>query len=366
MLVKEFIQLKRDKTTLRIIVLVPIMELLIFGFAINFDPKNMPTAVISSDQGILARNILSSLQNSQYFDVFSEDVSEDQGKLLLQKGKISFLITIPTNFTINLIRGNKPYILVEADATDPVSISGPLGALNQLMDYAISRDNPFSYNLNNINEKPYEIRIHKKYNPEGLSRYNIVPGLIAIVLTMTCVMMTSLSLTKEKERSTLENLLSMPIMPIEVMIGKIGPYMIIGYVQAAIIILTASFIFKVPIFGSLFLLAFVLFIFIVCNLALGFTLSTIAQNQMQSMQMSIFILLPSILLSGFAFPFRGMPLWAQIIGSMLPSTYFIRISRSIMLKGSDFSEIWLHIWPLLIFMIIVTFIAMKAYKVTLD
>jgi ABC-2 type transport system permease protein len=347
-------------------VLIPIMELLLFGFAINSDPRNMPTAVISADQGILARNILSALENSQYFHIVNETTSEKQGKLLLQQGKISFLITIPNDFTKNFIRGNKPYILIEADSTDPIAIAGPLGSVTQAVDAAIMRDEIHIYNLNKINSKYYEIRVHKKYNPEGLSQYNIVPGLIAIVLTMTCIMMTALSLTKEKERGTLENLLSMPVKPIEVMIGKIGPYMIIGYIQAAIIILTAFFLFDVPIFGNLFLLAFGLLIFIICNLALGFTLSAAAQNQMQAMQMSVFFLLPSILLSGFAFPFRGMPFWAQIIGYTLPSTYFIRISRSIMLKGSDFTEIWLNVWPLLIFMAIVTFIAMKVYKVTLD
>ncbi len=363
---KEFIQLLRDKTTLRMIIGIPIMQLLLFGFAINSDPKHLPTAVIAQDHSVFARDILTGLKNSEYFSITHEVHSEEEAQLLLQQGKVIFAITIPEQFSRSLLRGDKPHLLIEADATDPIAIAGALGAVEGSMQQVFNRDAKGMLGELKLSPPPYGVRIHRKYNPEGLSRYNIVPGLIAIVLTMTGVMMTALSLTRERERGTMENLLSMPVKPIEVMAGKIAPYVIIGYVQASIIVATAHFLFGVPILGSLPLLALGLLIFIVCNLALGFTLSAKATNQMQAMQMSMFLLLPSILLSGFMFPFLGMPSWAQALGSTLPSTYFIRIVRGIMLKGSDFIEIWPNIWPLLVFMVVITAIAMKVYRKTLD
>lgn len=363
---KEFIQLKRDMTTLRMVIVIPIMQLLLFGFAINSDPKHLPTAILLRDNGIIVRNILTGLKNSGYFLITQSITSEEKAKTLLQQGIVTFVITIPENFTRDLLRGTRPYLLIEADATDPVAITGALGTINKAIEIVMERDAKGSLLPTSSGNAMYEVRIHKLYNPEGLSRYNIVPGLIAIVLTMTCVMMTALSLTRERERGTMENLLSMPVKPIEVMLGKITPYILIGYTQSSIILLASYFVFDVPILGSLWLLALGLFIFIVCNLALGFTLSTASQNQMQALQSSMFVLLPSILLSGFMFPFRGMPIWAQYLGSILPSTYFIRIVRGVMLKGSDFSEIWPHMWPLCIFMVTVTLITMKVYKKTLD
>lgn len=363
---KEFVQLKRDATTLRMIIAIPIMQLLLFGFAINSDPKHLPTAILSEDNGIITRNILTALENSEYFTINHAITSPQEAKKLLQEGCVTFVVTIPANFSRDLIRGDKPNLLIEADSTDPIAISGSLASVPEAIKQAINRDAKGPLSSIASFESPYEIRIHKLYNPEGLSRYNIIPGLIAIVLTMTCVMMTALSLTKERERGTMENLLSMPVKPIEVMIGKITPYVVIGYIQATIILLASYFIFGVPILGNLVLLALSLLIFIICNLALGFTLSTASKNQMQAMQGSIFVLLPSILLSGFMFPFKGLPIWAQYIGSILPSTYFIRIVRGIMLKGSNFTEIWPNIWPLCIFMIVVTIITMRVYKTTLD
>lgn len=365
-LIKEFIQLRRDKVTLRMIIGIPIMQLLLFGYAVNSDPRNLPTALLIQDNGIVTRNIISGLKNSDYFEFTNEIESINQAKDLLQRGLVTFVITIPEDFSRKLIRGNNPTLLIEADATDPIAISGALAAVNKIVERAITKDSYGAINLTNNNENPYEIRIHRLYNPEGLSRFNIVPGLIAIVLTITCLTMTAVSLTRERERGTMENLLSMPVKPIEVMLGKITPYIAIGYIQAAIIILAAYFLFKVPIIGNLWLLALGLLIFITCNLALGFSLSTMAENQMQAMQASVFMLLPSILLSGFMFPFRGMPEWAQYLGSILPSTYFIRLVRGVMLKGSDFYEIWPHIWPLCIFMVVITMITMKVYRRTLD
>jgi ABC-2 type transport system permease protein len=362
---KEFLQLKRDTATLRMIVMVPIIQLVLFGFAISSDPRHLSTAIICRDNSVITRNIITALANSEYFLITHDINSEQEGAKLLQEGLVTFVITIPENFTRDLIKGLKPTLLIEADASDPIAISGALGVVNNTINSIINRD---TYGLvaEIENPSPYNLVIHKLYNPEGISRYNIIPGLVAIVLTMTCVMMTSLSLTKEKEMGTMENLLSMPGKPIEVMIGKIMPYIMIGYIQALIILVSSYFIFKVPILGNLFFLAIGLLIFIICNLALGFALSTASRTQMQAMQSSIIILLPSILLSGFIFPFRGMPEWAQFLGSLLPSTYFIRIIRGIMLKGSNFSEIWPHIWPLCIFMTIVIMITVRIYKKTLD
>ena len=362
---KEFLQLFRDITTLRIMIMIPILQLILFGFAINSDPKNLPSVVISKENNNFTRSIVSSMLNSKYFKIDQKVNSEKEANFLLKQGKIIFIVNIPSNFTKDLLRGNKPKLLIEADATDPIAISGPLSAMETIVNKAIQKELRGSLDLN-TNQSNFELRIHRRYNPEGFSRFNIVPGLIAVVLTITGVMMTALSLTREKERSTMENLLAMPVKPIEVMIGKVLPYIIIGYIQASIIVATAHFLFKVPIMGNLLLLGFGLLIFLLCNLALGFTLSAGAQNQMQAMQMSFFLMLPSILLSGFMFPFLGMPKWAQVLGSLLPSTYFIRIVRGIMLKGANFIEILPNVYPLFIFLITVTIIAMKVYKKTLD
>ncbi len=279
---------------------------------------------------------------------------------------MQFAVTIPENFGRELVRGARPQVLVEADATDPVAIGGALGAVGGVMDTALRHD--LKGTISSLREKagPVDVVLHRSYNPEGLSRYNVVPGLMGVVLTMTGIMMTALSITRERERGTMENLLAMPARPIEVMAGKIAPYVMIGYIQSAIIVLAAKLLFSVPMLGSLWLLSAVLIVFISCNLALGFTLSANAGNQMQAMQMSMMMTLPSILLSGYIFPFRGMPLWAQAIGSMLPVTYFMRIVRGVLLKGNGFEEIWPNLWPLFIFLAAITSFAMKRYKRTLD
>jgi ABC-2 type transport system permease protein len=276
------------------------------------------------------------------------------------------VVTIPENFYRDLVRGAKPRILVEADATDPTATVGAIGAVGGVLETVIRRDLTGALSHLQGNEDAFQVQVHRLYNPEGITRYNIIPGLIAVVLMLTGVMMTALALTRERERGTMENLLSMPVKPVEVMAGKIAPYVIIGYIQSFIIIATALLLFGIPILGNIFLLSFVLIIFIICNLALGFTLSAGAKNQMQAMQLSIFTFLPSLLLSGFMFPFRGMPEWAQVIGNALPITYFIRIVRGIMLKGNSLVEVWPHIWPLLIFMVVITAIAMRFYRQTLD
>ncbi len=363
---KEFIQLKRDSMTLRMIVVIPVMQLLLFGYALNTDPHNLPAAVLAQDHSAFARAFVAGLKNTTYFSIDFEVQSEAEAEALVKTGQAQFIITIPEGFSHGVVRGDRPEILIEADATDPVATSGALAAVSGALEHVIKQEMKGTLAPLQQEPPPATVALHRMYNPEGFTRYNIVPGLIAIILTMTGIMMTALAITKERERGTMENLLAMPVKPLEVMMGKIMPYVIIGYVQSFIIVLVAKFLFDIPIVGSLWLLSGALLVFITCNMAWGFTLSAAAQNQTQAMQMSMIVTLPSILLSGFLFPFRGMPLWAQVIGDMLPATHFMRISRGILLKGTGFLEIWPDLWPLLAFMVVITLLAMKRYRRTLD
>lgn len=365
-LIKEFQQLRRDRPTLAIMIMIPIVQLMLFGYAINTDPKHMPTAVLAQDHSTFARSIVAGLKNSDYFSIAREITSEAEGRALLQKGEMQFVITLPENFERSLVRGEKPSLLIETDATDPTASANALAALSGIVTLVIQHEMTGPLSSLKTQDAPFQAQVHRLYNPEGFSRYNIVPGLMGVVLTMTGIMMTALSLTKERERGTMENLLSMPVRPIEVMTGKITPYVVIGYIQAAIILLAAKVLFEIPILGSVGLLSATLIVFLICNLSLGFTVSAASHNQTQALQMSFFLILPSILLSGFMFPFQGMPQWAQILGSGMPATYFIRIVRGILLKGNDLALIWPDLWPLFIFMAVTTGIAMSLYKKTLD
>lgn len=363
---KEFIQLLRDRTTFSMIVMIPVMQLMLFGYAINTDPKHMPTALLVQDHSVFSRSIIAGLENSEYFHITGSISSEREANLLIQQGKVQFVVNIPAHFERDLVRGTRPAILIEADATDPVAVSGAGGAIGGILATVLNHDLTGPLATLKGKPDPVEVRVQKRYNPEGFTRYNIIPGLVAVILMMTGIMMTSLAITRERERGTMETLLAMPINPIEVMAGKILPYVIIGYIQAFIIILVAKSLFDVPVLGSLLLLSAALLAYISCNLASGFMLSASSQNQTQAMQMSMMITLPSIMLSGFIFPFSGMPLWAQAIGSLMPTTYFIRISRGILLKGNGLAEIWPNFWPLLIFMAVMALVATKRYRRTLD
>lgn len=363
---KEFIQLKRDRPTLVMIVMLPVMQLLLFGYAINMDPKHMPAAVILRDNTFLTRSLTAALEKSDYFKFTVPAASDVQGDRLLRRGDVMFVVTIPDNFTADVIRGQKPSVLLQADASDPGTISGAVGALTQITDRVITREMTGSLAQLRQESPAFSVQVQKSYNPEGFTRYNIVPGLIGIVLIFTGVMMTALALTRERERGTMENLLAMPVRPLEVMAGKITPFIFIGLFQALLILTIARYLFFIPVIGSFGLLFFCMVLFIICNLSLGFLISTIAKNQTQALQMSIFVLLPSMMLTGFMFPFHGMPEWAQMIGRCIPLTYFVRIVRGIMLKGSEFADIVPHLWPLLVLMAVITGVTMKAYKNTLD
>ena len=365
-LVKEFVQIRRDRLTFAMMVGIPILQLTLFGFAINNDPKALPTAVLSNDHSEFSRSFIAALENSAYFRIVKRVESEAEADRLLARGEVQFLIDVPQDFSRDLARGERPVLLVEADATDPAATSNALSAVLALNDTALDHDlkGPLS-RLKNA-APPFEVRLHRRYNPEGITQFNIVPALLGVVLTMTMVIMTALAVTRERERGTMEALLAMPVRPVEVMLGKIIPYIIIGYVQVALILLAAKYIFGVPMTGSLFLLSAGVLIFIAANLSVGFTFSTIARNQLQAMQMAFFYFLPSILLSGFMFPFRGMPQWAQSLGEILPLTHFLRIVRGVLLKGNGLPEVAPHVWPLLLFMAVVVAIALKRYRRTLD
>lgn len=365
-LIKEFRQIRRDRLTFAMMVGVPILQLILFGFAINTDPKHLPLAVVQADNSEFSRSLVASLENSAYFRVTARPASEAEGSRLLDTGQAQFLLVIPPDFSRQLLRGERPAILLAADATDPAASGNALAALNAIGRQAFARDLSGPLRSLQATEAPFEIRTQRRYNPEGVSRYNIVPGLIGVILTMTMVMMTGLAMTRERERGTMENLLATPVRPFEVMVGKIAPYILIGYVQVAVILVAARLLFDVPMIGSLALLSAALVVFMAANLAVGFTFSTIAKNQLQAMQLTFFFFLPSMLLSGFMFPFRGMPYWAQVIGEALPLTHFLRLVRGIMLKGSGAVEILPNVWPMLGFMLIAGLIALKRYRQTLD
>jgi ABC-2 type transport system permease protein len=363
---KEFIQLKRDRLTFGMIVGIPVIQLVLFGFAINSDPKHLPTAVLDADRSEFSRSILAGLKNSDYFEFVREAVDEAEADRLLAMGATQFVITIPEGFSRSLVRGERPAVLVEADATDPAATGNAIAAVNQVAQNVLARD--LTGPLSPLNATPgaFEVRIHPRYNPEAITQYHIVPGLMGVILTMTMVLMTGLAITRETERGTMENLLATPATALEVMTGKIIPYVLIGLIQVTLILLLARLIFGVPILGSLATLYLAVLLFIAANLTLGLTFSSLARNQLQAMQMTFFFFLPSILLSGFMFPFRGMPGWAQAIGEMLPLTHFLRIVRGVLLKGNGFAEIGSEVWPIVLFMAVVSAIGLRSFRSTLD
>ncbi len=366
MVIKEFIQMRRDRVTFGMMIGIPLLQLVLFGFVINSDPKHLPAAVLLADRGPQGRTLLYAIRNSGYFDFVREARTEAEVRDLLARGEVQFVVNIPEDFTRSLLRGDRPAVLVEADATDPAATGNAVGALRNLIDTALSNDlkGPLAF-LASI-EGPVDLRIHAMYNPEAITQYNIVPGLMGVVLTMTMVMITALAITRERERGTMENLLAMPAHPAEVLVGKIVPYILVGYVQVSLILIVARLLFRVPMVGSLPLLMAVSLVFITANLAMGIMFSTVAGNQLQAVQMAFFFFLPSMLLSGFMFPFRGMPQWAQMLGEVLPLTHFLRIVRGILLKGNGPAEIVRQLWQIAVFAAVALAVGIKRYRQTLD
>jgi ABC-2 type transport system permease protein len=366
MIVKEFIQMRRDRLTFGMMIGIPLAQLILFGYAINSDPKHMAAAVLVADHGPQGRTLLFAIQNSSYFDFVRQVQTEQEGRDVLARGEVQFVVNIPENFTRDFLRGDRPRVLVEADATDPGATGIALGSLNALLNSALQNDLKGPLAFLAATPQPIDMRVHALYNPESITQYNIVPGLMGVVLTMTMAMITGLAITRERETGTMENLLSMPTRPLEVLVGKIVPYILVGYIQVALILVVAYFLFHVPMVGSLTLLLATALVFIAANLSMGITFSTIAKNQRQAMQMAVFYFLPSILLSGFMFPFRGMPRWAQVIGEVLPLTHFLRIVRGILLKGNGLPDVTRELWPIAIFTAVALTVAVKRYRQTLD
>ena len=365
-LVKEFIQMRRDRITFAMMIGVPIMQLLLFGYAINSDPRHLPTLVEMADEGPASRAILMGMQTSGYFEFEGVVTSAEEGDRALRDGTASFVVVIPPDFERDVVRGHSPEILLAADASDPAAAGGAVAAINGIVTTAISETLSGALTYAASSPPPFSVVVHRQFNPEGQTSTNIVPGLLAIILSMTMVMITAVAIVRETERGTMETLISTPVRPGEVMLGKIFPYVFVGYVQTGVFLAAARILFEVPFLGSplAFFVGFNLYIIV--NLALGFLISTIARSQMQAMQISFFTLLPTILLSGFMFPFAGMPGWAQAIGSAIPATHFLRLVRKVMLKGAEMTDIATDLWRIGIIMTVIVLIALRRYRQTLD
>jgi ABC-2 type transport system permease protein len=363
---KEMIQLRRDRLTFATMIVIPLVQLLLFGYAINTNPKHLPTAVLVQDDSVFARSFLAAMRTTDYFAIRYLAQSEDELDRLILSGEAQFGVQIPANFGRDLIRGERPAILLIADATDPTATGGAVSALEGLSARVFARDLLGPASSLAPRAAPYELRVHRRYNPTGEARLNIVPGLMGTILTLTMLIFTALSVTREIERGTMETLLSMPIRPVEIMLGKIAPYVVVGGLQMTLILVAAHLLFAVPIVGSLTLLIGLTLLFIVANLSVGYTFSTIATNQLQAMQMSFFFFLPSMLLSGFMFPFRGMPEWAQYVGEILPLTHYLRLVRGVMLKGATLADLQPDLFALAAFTLAAMGIAVARFRQTLD
>ncbi len=364
LLVKEFIQMRRDRVTFAMMLGVPLMQLLLFGYAINTDPKSLPAALVATGNDHYTRAIVSALQTTNYYRFDHVADSAAEAERLMARGAVSFVVTIPSDFARQVDRGAAPQILIEADATDPSASSGAVSTLSTLAARALDRERGVAPGARG--GPALDVVVHRRYNPEGISQYNIVPGLLGVILQMTMVMMTSIALTREIERGTMENLLAMPASPAEIMLGKVLPYLVVGGVQVAVVLVTAKLLFSVPFVGSLPLLLGAILIFVLALVLLGYTISTIARTQMQALQLAFFFFLPSILVSGFMFPYRGMPGWAQLFGEILPLTHFLRVVRAVMLKGADLAAIGTEIAWLIGFVVFFSVLALLRFRRTLD
>jgi ABC-2 type transport system permease protein len=363
---KEFTQLRRDRVTFAMIVGIPILQMALFGYAINTDPRHLDTAIISADHSNITRSFIWAMKNSTYFKVVGELPDEAAGREALDQGRVLFVVNIPAGFTQKLLRRERPALLIEADASDPIAAGSALAALNGITQTVIQKELTGPLAPLAGSPAPFDVEVHRLFNPEGITQYNVVPGLMGVILTLTMVMMTGLAITRERERGTMENLLAMPSTPIEVMTGKLIPYIGIGLIQATIILVAARYVFHVPFFGNIGAVYLAALLFVAANLTVGITFSSLAGNQLQAVQLTVFYFLPNILLSGFMFPFQGMPKWAQVLGNLLPLTYFNRLVRGIMLKGNGWSNSWPSVWPLMIFTLVVMTVAVKTYRQTLD
>jgi len=366
LLIKEFIQMRRDRVTFAMMLGVPLIQLVLFGFAINSDPKSLPTALVAMSNDQYTRAMVSALQMTGYYRFDHVAQSAEEAEALMAKGAVSFVVTIPADFARRVERGDSPQILIEADATDPSAASGAISTLSTVASQALLRAQGMQAAAAETAKQQLQVVVHQRYNPEGISQYNIVPGLLGVILQMTMVMMTAMALTRETERGTMENLLAMPSSPVEIMLGKVLPFLVVGAVQMTVVLVAAKLLFGVPFIGSLTLLLSSVLIFVLSLVLLGYTISTMARSQMQAMQLTFFFFLPSILLSGFMFPYRGMPAWAQALGEIFPLTHFLRITRAVMLKGADFNAIATEVGWLAVFVAVFAGTALLRFRRTLD
>lgn len=362
LLIKEMIQMRRDRVTFAMMLGVPLMQLMLFGFAINTDPKALPAALVSPTQDRYTRAMVTALELTGYYRFIAPNATEDEAEDMISRGEVAFVVTVPSDFGRRIERGDHASILIEADATDPSVASGAISTLSTVANSALLREAGQGHQeLNGL-----EIIVHRRYNPEGITQYNIVPGLLGVILQLTMVMMTAMALTREVERGTMENLLSMPANPLEIMLGKVVPYLIVGAVQVVVVLVSAKLVFNVPFVGSLSLVLAGVFVFVLALVILGYLLSTVSRTQMQAMQLTFFFFLPSLLLSGFMFPYRGMPAWAQVIGEVFPLTHFLRLIRAVMLKGADFSAVAGPFFALVLFAFGLAVLALFRFRKTLD
>ena len=366
LLMKEFIQMRRDRITFAMMLGVPLMQLVLFGYAINNDPKSLPAALVAISNDHYTRAMVSALQTTGYYRFDHVVGSAAEAEALMAKGDVAFVVTIPSDFARRVDRRDNPQLLIEADATDPAVASGAISTLGTVAANALLREQGMEAAAAEEAESQLQVVVHRRYNPEGISQYNIVPGLLGVILQMTMVMMTSMALTRETERGTMENLLAMPVSPFEIMLGKILPYLAVGAVQVSVVLVAAKLIFSVPFMGALPLLLGAVLVFVLSLVLLGYTISSVARSQMQAMQLTFFFFLPSILLSGFMFPFRGMPVWAQWLGEIFPLTHFLRVIRAIMLKGADWPTVSFEIAILCVFILAYAGLALLRFRRTLD
>lgn len=366
LLMKEFIQMRRDRITFAMMLGVPLMQLLLFGYAINSDPKGLPAALVATSNDRFTRAMVSALQITDYYRFVRVVQSAAEAEAMMASGEVLFVVTIPSDFSRRVERGDYPTLLIEADATDPAAASGAISTLSTVAAQALLREQGKQAEAQEQAKSQLQVIVHRRYNPEGISQYNIVPALLGVILQMTMVMMTSMALTRETERGTMENLLAMPASPTEIMFGKVLPYLVVGAVQVAVVLTASKLLFGVPFVGSLALLLSTVLAFVLALVLLGYTISTMARTQMQAMQLTFFFFLPSILLSGFMFPYRGMPGWAQVFGEVLPLTHFLRIIRAVMLKGADFQAIAMEVAALGVFIAFFATVALFRFRRTLD
>ncbi|BCG69681.1 mannose-1-phosphate guanyltransferase [Mesorhizobium sp. 113-1-2] len=366
LLIKEFIQMRRDRITFAMMLGVPLLQLVLFGFAINNDPKGLPTALVAMSNDQYTRAMVTALQVTDYYHFDHVTESAEEAEFLMARGDVSFVVTIPADFASRVERGDNPQILIEADATDPSAASGAISTLSTVASQALLRAQGMQAAAAENARQQLQVVVHHRYNPEGISQYNIVPGLLGVILQMTMVMMTAMALTRETERGTMENLLAMPSSPAEIMLGKVLPFLVVGAVQVAVVLVAAKLLFDIPFVGSLTLLLSSVLVFVLSLVLLGYTISTMARSQMQAMQLTFFFFLPSLLLSGFMFPYRGMPGWAQALGEIFPLTHFLRITRAVMLKGADFHAIAAEIGWLVVFVLVFAGTALLRFRRTLD